>query len=178
MVISANTISGINPHDIDNINELNHYIGMKIIDPTAIPELHTMPWIIGALIVVALVAALWGKRTLLTAWLVGVVALGATGLASFWHWSYDYGHNLDIQHAIIKIPGMVYQPPLIGTKQILNFTATSWPTIGAWLALTAFVVGIVAFLLPKYEPPAPLLNDIPQRLEQTDAAADTAMAEN
>lgn len=149
MVINVNTISGINPHDIDNINELNHYIGMKVIDPRAIPELHVMPWIVGALIVMALVTALWGKRALLIGWLMGVVALGALGLASFWRWSYDYGHNLDIEHAIIKIPGMVYQPPLLGTKQILNFTATSWPNIGAWLALTAFAVGIAAFFMSR-----------------------------
>lgn len=178
MLINVNTISGINPHDIDNINELNHYIGMKVIDPHAIPELQAMPWIVGTLILVALLTALWGKRALLIGWLTSVVALGVVGMASFWRWSYDYGHNLDIEHAIIKIPGTVYQPPLLGTKQILNFTATSWPNLGAWLALTAFTIGIIALLLPKYEPPAPSLNEILQRLERARTGADAAMVKS
>ena len=59
------------------------------------------------------------------------------GLVDFWHWEYDYGHRLDFEHAIIKIPGMSYQPPLIGVKQLLNFTAVSWPDVGGWLAFSA-----------------------------------------
>jgi hypothetical protein len=176
MLIGVHTISGLTPNDIDNINELNHYIGMKTIDPGAIPELHVMPWIVIALVALALLAALWNKRALLFTWLLGVAAFGVMGLVSFWRWSYDYGHNLDIEHAIIKIPGAVYQPPLLGTKQILNFTATSWPSLGAWLALLAFAVGLVAFLLPKQEPPASL-NNILQRLERAHAVGDAAMVE-
>ena len=49
------------------------------------------------------------------------------GLIDFWKWEYDYGHDLDTVNAIIKIPGMSYQPPVIGSRQLLNFTATSWP---------------------------------------------------
>jgi copper chaperone NosL len=36
---------------------------------------------------------------------------------------------------------MSYQPPLIGTKQLLNFHAASWPDIAGWLAILA--VGLV-----------------------------------
>ena len=57
--------------------------------------------------------------------------LGAVGLWDFWRWEYDYGHNLDMEHAIIIVPGMSYQPPIIGSKQLLNFTATAWPGLGA-----------------------------------------------
>jgi copper chaperone NosL len=37
---------------------------------------------------------------------------------------------------------MSYQPPLIGTKQLLNFEASAWPEAGAWIALAAFAVGV------------------------------------
>ena len=68
---------------------------------------------------------------------MGLFAAGAlAGLADFYRWGYDYGHNLDPE-AIIKIPGMSYQPPLIGTKQLLNFQATSWPASGGWILIAA-----------------------------------------
>ena len=57
------------------------------------------------------------------------------GLADFYRWGYDYGHDLDEEVAIIKVPGMTYQPPLIGSKKLLNFRATSWPS-GGGIALT------------------------------------------
>ena len=42
MQIWLNTITGIKPNDLDNINNLNHYIGMKRIVPESIPELRIM----------------------------------------------------------------------------------------------------------------------------------------
>jgi copper chaperone NosL len=66
--------------------------------------------------------------------------LGAVGLYDFWRWEHDYGHNLDTESAAIVVPGMTYQPPLIGTKQLLNFTASAWPGAGALLLGFAGVV--------------------------------------
>lgn len=116
--------------DLQSINGLNHYIGMQAIEPDSIPELRLMPWALGGLVAAGLVAAAWGRRAALTAWvaLLGVGALA--GLADFWKWGHDYGHNLD-PTAAIKIPGMSYQPPVLGSKQLLNFHATSLPAAGA-----------------------------------------------
>jgi hypothetical protein len=136
MYIWVNQITGQGPHDLQNINGLNHYIGMKAIVPESIPELRFMPLLVGGLIATGLVVALWGRRRVLYAW-VAVFALGAVaGLADFWRWGYDYGHHLN-PHAAIQIPGMSYQPPLVGTKQLLNFQATSWPALGGWIAMAA-----------------------------------------
>ncbi len=129
--IYAHTVTGIKEHDLDNINGLNHYIGMQAITPEAIPELVYMPWIIGALVLAGLGIAARGSRRGVLAWLAVVALLGVVGLWDFWRWEYDYGHNLDMDNAIIIVPGMTYQPPLIGTKQLLNFTATAWPGLGA-----------------------------------------------
>ena len=54
----------------------------------------------------------------------------------FWRWEYNYGHNLNPDAAII-VPGMAYQPPLIGFKQLLNFGAYSMPDIGGWIFVSA-----------------------------------------
>lgn len=145
MNIRINTIEGATENDLKNINGLNHYIGMKPIDPETIPELRFMPWIVGALIVSGLAVAAVGRRTILYSWLAGFFALGVAGLIDFWRWEYDYGHNLD-PTAIIKIPGMSYQPPLIGTKQLLNFEAVSLPGIGGILAGVAFALGLFAVI--------------------------------
>ena len=154
MQIGIGSIHGLKPDDLNNINGLNHYIGMKRITPSAIPELRIIPWVVGGLILLGLVASATGSRKTLYAWVGAFALAGAGGLADFWRWEFEYGHNIDYEHAIIKIPGMIYQPPLIGVKQLLNFTAVSWPDVGGWLALVAFVLGIVAAVL-AWRSPAP-----------------------
>lgn len=147
MRIGISDVRGATPTDLDNINGLNHYIGMKHITPAAIPELRYMPWIVAGLILFGLIAAAVGSRKLLFTWVGGFTVLAVAGLIDFWRWEYDYGHNIDFDHAIIKIPGMTYEPPLIGVKQLLNFTAISWPDTGAWLALAAFGLGVLALIM-------------------------------
>ena len=143
MLIRIDDVSGVKPHDLANINNLNHYIGMKRIEPDAIPELVYMPMILGGLIVLGLGVAALGRRRLLYGWVALFLAVSVAGLVDFWKWEYDYGHDLDEETAIIKIPGMSYQPPLIGSRQILNFTAHSWPGAGGWILIVAATTGVV-----------------------------------
>jgi copper chaperone NosL len=149
MLIRVNAVTGIKPNDLANINGLNHYIGMKPIEPDAIPELRFMPWIVAGLAAFGLVGALIGRRRLLVAWLGAFATLAVVGLIDFWRWEYNYGHDIDFEHAIIKVPGMTYQPPLIGTKQLLNFTAASWPALGAICLGGAFALGAVALMVAR-----------------------------
>ncbi len=142
MLIRINGVGGVKPHDLQNINGLNHYIGMKTIEPDAIPELKWMPWILGGLIVLGLAVAARGRRLPLYLWGATLVLLFGAGLWDYWRWGYEYGHDLDTEHAIIKIPGMTYSPPVIGSKKLLNFTATSWPASGG-IALS-LAAGLVA----------------------------------
>lgn len=147
MQIRINTVEGATENDLNNINNLNHYIGMKRIEPEAIPELRIMPWIVAGIIVTGLATAALAKRQLLYAWAAGFLAIALIGLIDFWKWEYDYGHNLDNEHAILKIPGMTYQPPLIGAKQLLNFRAVSLPSIGGILAGVAMALAVTAVVL-------------------------------
>ena len=169
MLVRVNTVEGIKPTDLQNINGLNHYIGMREIVPDAIPELRYMPWILGALAAGGLLAALVGRRAALVAWLAAFGVTGAAGLYDFWRWGYEYGHDLD-PHAIIKVPGMAYQPPLIGSKQLLNFTAHSWPAAGGILLGVAFALGALALLVALRRRPGTA------RVATAAAMAATAMA--
>jgi copper chaperone NosL len=146
MKIWVNTITGESTHDLRNINNLNHYIGMKTIEPDAIRELAIMPWAVGFLVISGLVVAAAGRPWLLYGWFGLLAVLAVAGLVDFWLWQYDYGHNLS-PDAAIKIPGMSYQPPLIGSKSILNFRAHSWPAPGGWAAFGAGFLGALAVFL-------------------------------
>lgn len=149
MQIWINTVKGIKENDLDNINNLNHYIGMKRIVPESIPELKLMPFIVGVLIAGGLAAAAVGRRRVAQVWVGVFVVVALAGLVDFWKWEYDYGHDLDMENAIIKVPGMTYQPPLIGSKQLLNFTATSIPGAGGYAAALALGLGILALVIDR-----------------------------
>ena len=155
MRIWINTVRGIKPNDLDNINNLNHYIGMKRIEPDAIPELRIMPVVIGVLIALGLGAAALGRRAAVRAWVAALLLFSVVGLADFWKWEYDYGHDLDLENAIIKVPGMTYQPPLIGSRKLLNFTATSLPDSGGIVAMLAVGLGVFAVVFDRRGAPQP-----------------------
>lgn len=146
--IWVNKITGLKPNDLANINGLNHYIGMKTIEPDAIPELKIMPYIIVFLIGFGLLAALTGKRFLVYVWIILFFILAGIGLYDFYMWEYDYGHNLN-PHAAIKIPGMAYQPPLIGSKMLLNFNAISLPNIGFAILVLTVLLAAAALIKDK-----------------------------
>jgi copper chaperone NosL len=130
MKIWINTLSG----DVKIISALNHYIGMRQIEVSMFPEFGYL-------------FALWGKRIGLLLYLGILIAAGVAALVDFYLWGYDYGHNLDPE-AAIKVEGMTYQPPLIGTKVLLNFTAFSGPDIGGWIFMAS---GVLVFGLCAYE---------------------------
>ena len=143
MLIQIANVVGAKERDLQSINGLNHYIGMKAIEPDTIPELRFMPYMLGLLVITGDPRrGVWQAQSAHR--VAGVLAATLiAGLADFWKWGYDYGHDLR-PDAIIKVPGMTYQPPLIGSKQLLNFAATSWPASGGWLLIAAAVLVAVA----------------------------------
>jgi len=143
MKIWHNTLTG----EVRTISALNHYIGMKTIEVGMFPEFGYIRYIIWFVIAFGVVSAIVNKRFMLIAFLTFILAIGVGALIDFYLWGYDYGHNLNPEAPIV-IPGMSYQPPLIGTKQLLNFTAFSGPDIGGWIFIG---VGALLFLLLVYE---------------------------
>jgi copper chaperone NosL len=128
MKIWLNGLSG----NINQINGLNHYIGMKHIVADDFKEFKVLPYVFGAVLAVGAIAAIINSRKLATAWFISLCLFGIVGFSDFYIWEYNYGHHLN-PHAAIKVEGMNYQPPLFGYKQLLNFTAGSLPDTGGIL---------------------------------------------
>lgn len=145
MKIWADKITG----DVDKINNLNHYIGMAQIKDENFPELQFMKYLIMAMGALGILAALTGKRWALWIYAIYLIVCGVWGMYDFWKWEYEYGHNLD-PTAAIKIPGMSYQPPLIGWKQLLNFLAGSFPDTGGWLIIIPSLIVIFVLVYEQF----------------------------
>lgn len=128
--------------NVDIINGLNHYIGMKTLHTADFIEFTMLPYIIGFFALFFVVTGVVARRKLLYVLFVSFVSFGVLAMYDFWRWEYDYGHNLNPDAAII-VPGMAYQPPLIGFKQLLNFGAYSMPDKGGWIFVS---VGVLLLL--------------------------------
>jgi copper chaperone NosL len=122
--------------DVDIINGLNHYIGMKTISVEMFPEFTYLPFVVGFFMLLGMTIAIAGIRKLLFAYLVLTVLGGTLAIYDFYQWGYKYGHELD-PNAAIQVPGFSYQPPLIGHKRLLNFDAYSFPDVGGWIVIAA-----------------------------------------
>ena len=133
--------------NVDIINGLNHYIGMKTLHNEDFIEFTVLPFCILFFVAMFAVTAIVNKRMLLNATFILFVAFGILAMYDFWRWEYNYGHNLDPNAAII-VPGMAYQPPLIGFKQLLNFGAYSYPDAGGWIFIGA---GAILLLCVVFE---------------------------
>lgn len=125
--------------DVEIINGLNHYIGMQTLHTKDFIEFTLLPYLLGGIAALSALTLLANRRRILTVFFVLFVLFGITAMADFWRWEYNYGHNLNPNAAII-VPGMAYQPPLIGFKQLLNFGAYSIPSTGGWLILGAGIL--------------------------------------
>lgn len=144
MLIYSNKLAG----DVEIINGLNHYIGMQTLHTEDFIEFTVLPYILGFIAFLFFLVAFLGKRKYAIWLLIFFIIFGIVSMVDFWKWEYNYGHNLD-PNAAIQVPGMAYQPPLIGYKQLLNFLAFSFPHIGGWLIVSAGVSLIAAIFITR-----------------------------
>ncbi len=144
MKIWLNKLTG----DVEIINGLNHYIGMKKINVEMFPEFSFLVYLVAGYIVYGLLIAFTGSRKILTSYLVVSAIGGALALIDFYRWGYAYGHDLN-PDAPIKIPGMGYQPPVIGHKKLLNFDAYSLPDVGGYVIVIVVVIAVIVWFTSK-----------------------------
>lgn len=135
--------------DVKIISALNHYIGMRHIEVSMFPEFGYMIYIVAFVIGFGILTSIVNRRYMLAAYTALLLACGTAALVDFYLWGYDYGHNLDPTAAII-VPGMAYQPPVIGTKQLLNFTAYSGPDLGGWFFIIAGILAIATLIFEVF----------------------------
>lgn len=134
--------------NVDIINGLNHYIGMKTLHTKDFMEFTVLPYIIIFFAALCFLVVFLKKRKWLTLLFTLFVLFGIIAMVDFWRWEYNYGHDLN-PDAAIQIPGMAYQPPLIGYKKLLNFGAYSVPDIGGWIFVSVGLL-LLAILIIEF----------------------------
>lgn len=125
--------------DLREINNLNHYIGMRPLLESEFSEFRWLPLLVGFFVLFAWRVAVIGKISALLDTTVAFIYFGLFSLWSFYRRLYEYGHNLDPQAAFKVEP---FTPPLLGVKQIANFTVYSYPDVAAIL-LVAFALLLI-----------------------------------
>lgn len=131
--------------DVEIINGLNNYIGMRQLHVDDFVEFTVLPYIIGALALFGFITIVINRKWFFYAWALCFFVFAFAAMVDFYIWEYNYGHNLD-PRAPIQIPGMAYQPPLIGFKQLLNFGAFSIPDIGGWIMVAIGFILLFLFI--------------------------------
>lgn len=131
---------GHDGQDINEINELNHYIGMKKIERSEFTDLDWIPFAFGILVLLALRVAAIGNMRSLVDLSVLTLYVSLFAMARFVYREYVFGHNLD-PHAPVRI--QPFMPVILGTKQLANFTTRGMPQAGSVL-LGIVVLGLIA----------------------------------
>lgn len=161
MDIYIQGIQGAKEFDIQNIDNLNHYIGMK-----TIPKNHEMwefdvfPKVVGGMIALGVIIGLLGflgkvSYKWFLGWFILMSVMGVLGMYDFNVWLLDYGTDLDPK-AIMAYTHpdgspMTYKPPLLGYQKMLNFDVDSWPATGAYMMFAGMVLTVLAFFVGKSE---------------------------
>lgn len=143
MLMHPDGLSG----DVEIINGLNHYIGMRTLHTEDFIEFTVLPYLIVFFALFCFLVGAINRKGGLAALFYSFTAFGVIAMFDFYRWEYNYGHNLD-PAAPIQIPGMSYTPPLIGYKQLLNFEVYSIPHIGGSLFFGTGILLLIAYLLP------------------------------
>lgn len=142
MVIYAYKLEGggLNGNDLDEINLLNHYIGMKSIHQADFTEMQILPFMFGIFFLLALRAAVFGEMKAVLDLFMLASYFGIFSIGTFYYRLYSYGHNLD---TTAPMPTEPFTPLLFGTQKIANFTQSSYPELGTYL-LWAFMAMLLA----------------------------------
>lgn len=150
-------IEGEEEFDIQNIDGVNHYIGMKKIPkPEEMWEFNVFPIVIGSMAGLGIILGFLGffgkiSPNWFLGWLVLMTILGILGMYDFNNWLLEYGTDLDPK-AIIKLTDadgnpLNYKPPLLGSEKILNFTAHSYPRTGAYMMFVGMFLTLIAWFI-------------------------------
>lgn len=134
LTASATGVTG----DIHEVNELNHYVGMKAFETSDAPEMALWtPTIVLALAAVGLTVAIpqhvVGRLAKLALWAIPIGAL-----LDVQYRLYQYGHGVQHDAAIRLEP---FTPFVVGPTKVLNFTTWAYPGLAIWCLLgAAFLV--------------------------------------
>ena len=146
---------GNHGQDIKEINILNHYIGMRDLVAEDFTEFKWLPFIVGALGLLYLRAAVMGTVGALVDVLVLNIYFSAFALWSFGYRMYVYGHTL-APAAAVKVPP--FMPPMFGAKQLANFEVYSYPQAASYAMGLSSLLLVVALIVAWRQARAGLQN--------------------
>jgi hypothetical protein len=132
--------------DLQEINTLNHYIGMQPLDSEHFAELRILPYSFALGGLLCLLAAALRRRWFATLVLAGGIVSGLGSMALMFYELYNYGHNLDPKAAIDVPP---FTPPPIGINKLANFHVTTFFHLGSILFMAAIVALVVALWISR-----------------------------
>jgi copper chaperone NosL len=121
-------IAGNGGQDLHEINNLNHYIGMRTIKEADFIEMRWVPFALGVFVLLSLRSAAIGILRGVVDLLVLYLYFTAFSFGSFYYRLYTYGHQLDPRAPMTIQP---FTPVMFGQQQIANFEQSSYPDIGA-----------------------------------------------
>jgi nitrous oxidase accessory protein len=130
--------------DLTEINALNHYVGVKKIEPDSVFELKLFPSALWGTVVILIASALLmrpGWKRWLVAALLWAFPIGL--LVDLQYWLYDYGHDRD-PTAPYRIDD--FTTKVLGTTHVVNFTTR---TMVAWGFFTMVAAALLVTIGPQ-----------------------------
>ena len=136
-IYSYKLVGGAGGADLEGINILNHYIGMKDITAADFVEMRFIPFALGVFFLLALRAGVFARIRDLVDLTVLLLYFSVFSFGIFWYRMYTYGHQLNPEAPIKVAP---FTPPLFGHQHLANFEIYSYPGLGTFLLLGAGLV--------------------------------------
>lgn len=136
-------VGGNGGADLQGINILNHYIGMREIHAADFVEMKFIPFVLGIFLLLGLRTAVFARVGNVVDLIVLFGYFSAFSLGAFAYRMYSYGHQLS-PDAPIKVAA--FTPPVFGHQRIANFDVYSYPGFGS-VFLAAFALTLIAVLV-------------------------------
>jgi hypothetical protein len=136
-------VGGNGGADLQGINILNHYIGMREIAAADFPEMKFIPFALGFFVLLGFRVAVFGRVHQAVDCLVLFGYFGLFSLATFYYRMYSFGHQLS-PDAAVKVPP--FTPPVFGHQHIANFDVYSYPGPATYL-LAAYALTLTVTLV-------------------------------
>lgn len=134
--------------DITEINGLNHYVGLRPLEPGDVIELKLFPF--GVAAIVGLIA--WGayrfqSKKARAVSVLAALSLPVVMLADLQYWLYTYGHDIDPTAALTLEE---FTPKVLGDTRVMNFYSVTRAAAGFWVMLGAVAVLLAATPLLRW----------------------------
>lgn len=123
--------------DLQEINTLNHYAGVKQINPDDVVELALFPFLLFGLVAFLVVAAFVRQRLIRWAAIAALWAFPLGFLIDLQYWLYNYGHDLNQDAPLYPGP---FTPKVLGRTKVVNFHSETMVQVGFWVVIAAAMI--------------------------------------